>query len=64
MATETAARIQAVWVPVVENRLARLVRKWAYQPGHRRRPCPTMALWIDVRVRLAGSRKRTAASDQ
>ena len=63
MATDTAARIQAVCVPVVENRLARLVRKWAYQPGTPG-PCPTMALWTDVRVRLAGSRNSTAASDQ
>ena len=63
MATETAARIQAVWVPVVENRLATLVRKWAYHPGTTA-VMPEMALWIDVRVRLAGSRNRTAASDQ
>ncbi len=63
MMTERSARIQAVWVPDVENRLPRFVRKWAYQPG-----CPsampTMALCTDVRVRLSGSRKRTAASDQ
>ena len=63
MATDTAARIHAVWVPVVENRLPRLVRKWAYQPGTPS-AMPTMALWIDVRVRLAGSRNSTAASDQ
>ena len=61
--TDTAARIQAVWVPVVENRLPRLVRKCEYQPG-----CPdampTMALVTEVRVRLSGRRKSTAASDQ
>ena len=63
MATETAARIQAVSVPVVENRLPRWVRKLAYHPGAPS-DMPTMALWTDVVVRLAGSRKSTAASDQ
>ncbi len=63
MTTDTRARIHAVWVPDVENRLPRLVRKWAYQPG-----CPsaipTTALWMEVVVRLSGSKNRTAASDQ
>ncbi len=63
MATETAARIQAVWVPVVENRLPRLVRKWAYQFGSPS-AMPTMALWIELEVRLSGSTNSTAASDQ
>ncbi len=61
--TETTARIQAVCVPVVENRLPTSVRKWAYQPGDAS-AMPTMALWTEVVVRLAGSRNRTAASDQ
>ena len=63
MATETAARIQAVWVPVVENTLPRCVRKLAYHPGVPS-AMPTIALWTDVVVRFAGSRKRTAAKDQ
>ena len=63
MVTEMAARIHAVWVPVVENRLAMVVRKWAYQPGTVA-AMPVMALWTEVRVRLAGNRKRTAANDQ
>ncbi len=63
MTTETAARIQAVWVPVVENRLPTSVRKWAYQPGAPS-AMPTMADWTEVVVRLAGSRNSTAASDQ
>src|SRR3984957_5572233 len=63
MGTDTAARIHAVCVPVVENRLARLLRKWAYHPGTTLL-MPEMALCTDVRVRLAGSPKSTAASDQ
>ncbi len=63
MATATMARIHAVWVPVVENTLPRSVRKCAYQPGWPG-AMPTMALWIEVVVRLSGSTKRTAASHQ
>ena len=33
MVSDTAARIQAVCVPILENRLAKLERKWAYPPG-------------------------------
>ena len=64
MTTEMAARIQAVWVPVVENRLAEAGEEVGVPARARRRPCPTMALWTDVRVRLSGSRNSTAASDQ
>ena len=62
--TETAARIQAVWVPECREEIAEAgSRSGPYQPGVLS-DMPAMALWIDEAVRLAGSRKSTAASDQ
>ena len=39
------------------------MRKWEYQLGYPS-AMPTMALWTEVVVRLSGSTKSTAASDQ